>query len=626
MNNATLLSHQEIPIGKWNGLYARGETDAVPPGYFIDCLNVSMIQNQVQSRDGFQSEFPKVGILRYFIYRRLNEASRFMYLNTSGEFYDSLYGTALITNVAFIDFSAVNINNRCYVSFHNRVNGITNTFIYVYEGDGPGTLRKAAGVAPSGFTLGVSTSASSGNYESGTYLFAVAFETASGYITMPGPELFTVYVAPGDMAVDISALPIGPAGTVGRYLISSQALPEYNGNQFGYEMFFVPGGHIEDNTSTTISGLSVFSDELIDSADYLFYNLSELPAALGLTTYNGRLAYWTGDHDLWLSKKNEPESVDGTNGFVTVDRSNVISGVTNAIDFRGQLYITKSSGTYVIQDNDDDPITWVPDSVDAAVGTEVNGISRLQGNKGTNVNRFFLADTSGLRVFESGSFRYPQMSWNIENVWKRINKDYFNLVQVDHDEEAGIVYIAVPLDTAFVLSHLLIANYQNAFDRYGNIDASQVKWSIWSFPDILTSITVTANDDGIAILSASGLTTGIFYQTPGSHNDGVSGIHAYIETYLVDKSPNWIHQFPSLKMQIRGVGDMAISMYSPRHVKSLSINDETLQVTPEHFVYRVFNFRADKASFKFETSDANSYFILNELLIKVKPLWYSVPQ
>lgn len=627
MNNATLQSHQEIEIGKWKGLFTRGETDAVPPGYFTDCLNVTMIQDQVQSRNGFQPELEFVGILRYFIYRRLNEASRFLYLDTTGALYDSLYpGTPLITNVSFIDFSAVNINNRCYISFHNRVHGITSTFIYVYEGDGPGTLRKAAGTAPSGFTLSVSTAAGSGNFEAGTYLFAVAYETASGYITMPGPELFTVYVAPGDYAVDIANLPIGPTGTVGRYLICTQALPEYNGNQFGYEFFFVPGGHVEDNSTTTISGLSVFSDELIDSADYLFYNLPELPAALGLTTYNGRMIYWTGDHDIWVSKKNEPESFDGTNGFITVDKSNVISGVTNAIDFRGQLYITKASGSYVTQDNDDDPITWVPESVDAAVGTQVNGISRLQGNKGTNVNRFFLADVSGLRVFESGSFRYPQMSWNIEDTWKRINLDYFDLVQVDHDEEAGLVYVAVPLDTAFTLSHLLVANYQNAFDQYGNISPRDVKWSIWNFPDTLTSITVTQNADGIAVLSASGLTTGIFYQDPTSHNDDTAGINAYIETYLIDKSPNWIHHYPSLKMRCRGNGDMAISMYSPRHVKSLSISDEVLESSPEHFIYRVFNFKADKASFKLGTSDANSWFILNELLIKCKPLWYSVSQ
>jgi hypothetical protein len=625
MAQSALVNHKEVTLNSWKGLFSRGETTSVPKGYFPDCLNVEYFQDEVRTRDGFGLHFAIENVVRYFEYQRLNEATRFLILDSDGNFYDSLDATPLITNVAFLDFSAVNINNRAYISFHNRVSGITGTYIYVYEGDGPGTLRVAAAAPPVGFTLGATTSAASGFIEAGTYLFAVVYVTDSGFITSPGPLVFTEYTAPGGYAVDFSTISVGPAGTASRWILSTQTIVDYNGNQIGYEFFFIPTGRITNNVDTTLAEISFFAADLITSADYLFDNIAQLPAALGLTTYGNRMVFWTGDHDIWISKNNEPEVFDQTNGFQTVDKSNVISGVTNAIDFRGQLYITKRNGCYVTQDNGSDPLTWGISDVDRAVGTEVFGIGRLKDSRGSNINRFFLADYSGAKVFESGSFRSPSMSWSIDDTWARINKLYFNMIQVDHDEENSIVYFAVPLDAATTLSHILVANYQDAFDKFGMISPSGVKWSIWTLPWTVSSVSVLENASAQAVLSLSGTTGGIYIQEADRRNDEGTIIESYIETYLAEVLPDWVHHYASIQLDIRGSGDIKITFYSARHLTSLTLSDMTITNTSQYWYRRLLNFQAAKASVKIRMAETSNYFILTRLILKTKPIWEEIP-
>ncbi|HXR79829.1 MAG TPA: hypothetical protein VN763_02880, partial [Saprospiraceae bacterium] len=159
-----IRDHQQLTVPTFKGLYFNGVVDdSVPPGYFIDSLNTTFEVIEVRTRDGNTKVFDKANIRRFFIYKRLNETSRYIILDTSGNLYDSLYpGTPLVTNPAYKDFSAINYLNRCYITFHDRVSGIPGALLQVYEGAGPGTLRPAGGSAPVGFTLLPSISANSG--------------------------------------------------------------------------------------------------------------------------------------------------------------------------------------------------------------------------------------------------------------------------------------------------------------------------------------------------------------------------------------------------------------------------------------------------------------------------------
>src|SRR5690348_13397629 len=171
-------AHQPIVMGKCNGLYNRGTVDTVPPSFLSTAINVEYNQGEVFTRSGSSLLLTKSNIVRFFIYRRLYETSRYIYLDSSGNLYDSLYpSTPILSDSSLIDFDLITIFNRAYISFHDRFTGLSGKSLYVYEGAGPGTIRLAAGAPPSSFTLGVVTSGTTGTIPAGIHIFAVAFET-----------------------------------------------------------------------------------------------------------------------------------------------------------------------------------------------------------------------------------------------------------------------------------------------------------------------------------------------------------------------------------------------------------------------------------------------------------------
>src|SRR5690349_24957659 len=88
------------------------------------------------------------------------------------------------TDASILDFSLVNYSNRAYITIHNRISGLPNKYVLVYQGSG--LARLAAGLAPSGYTLGAANSASVGSCEAGYHLFAICGITDTGFITAPG--------------------------------------------------------------------------------------------------------------------------------------------------------------------------------------------------------------------------------------------------------------------------------------------------------------------------------------------------------------------------------------------------------------------------------------------------------
>lgn len=619
---------QPITIDKWKGLYARGAEDTIPNGYFRDCLNLRFDQQDCITRPGLDKVVTLANIRRMVMYKRVNETPRYIILTTSGSLYDSLYaGTPLITNALFTDFSAVNYANRLYITFHNRVTGITGTSVYVYEGAGPGTLRLAAGTAPSSFLMAAATSALSGYVEFGTHLFAVVFETSSGFFTAPGPEVFTVYDAPGGFAVDLSNLPIGPYGTVARWILATKVTaPEYDGNQYGWEMFFVPTGRVADNTSTTVS-LSFFDADLQDSADYLFDNRSTIPAGVGITTYRDRLVVWGAagaEHKVMISQPGQPEVFSTVDGDLLVDPSESGKGVRNCIEFRGSLYIAKNQ-FYVTQAIDNvGAASWGWTSVDKGVGAECFSISTIYDALGANTDRFFVADETALYVFESGVFRKPELSLNIEDLWKRINKVYFNKVQVVHDVERYLIYIAVPLDSATEISHIIVGDYQNAVSPLGFVVPSEVKWTIDGYPSTVSSILMDVNSSQQSVLKLAYLTGNIYQQNlANTYLDDGTKITSYVTTYLAQPAVGMVNHFTKLHLRIWGHGSLDIVLYSLDEVETTVIDDAiTLSNAPgREYGYKI-NFVNEKMSVKIGTSDAaGDWFQIKQLQIIGLPLW-----
>src|SRR5678815_5704615 len=628
----TVRDHSQIPINVFKGLYSNGIDDAVPPGFFIDSLNTEFEVLEVRTRDGFTRIFDKANIRRFFVYKRLNETSRYLILDTSGNLWDSLYSGPLVTNPAYKDFSAVNYLNRAYITFHDRVAGIPGALIQVYQGEGPGTLRPAGGTPPVGFTLDCTISANSGDLGVGKYLVAVSFETDSGFITSPGPATFGQVDSPGGFRLNVANIPIGPEGTVARRLLITKSIPAgfWTGNQLGYEFFYVPNGRIFDNTTTVLNDINFFDDDLVDSADYLFDSRSTLPCGLGLTIYNNRMCLWGVpgfEHYVFFSKAIFVELFDQTAGLLYLDPSDAISSITNVVDHETSLFIQTQDRTYVTVDNGSDPDTWRADPLDKAIGAEVFSVSKILDSRGTSVKRYFQGDKSGIYVYEGGGFQDPPFSSNIADLWDRINKKEFNKVQLVDDPEGKILYAAVPLDNAVECSHIISGDYNNAFNRYGQLVGAQVRWSFWAFPWLVSTIVLDSNQFAETVLKQAGFEGNIYQKDALVDLDGNTRITSYIQTHLMNLGSKHYLHFGFLESRVEGRGTLSIYLYGTNHVKIVTPPPWTLSVSPNLYYQKPINFRDTKMSVKLMcNTNAMDRFTLFDLSVDCKPLWAETPR
>lgn len=624
----SLRDHTQVPITAFRGLYANGMDDACPPGFFIDSLNTQFEEIEVKTRDGNTRIFTLANIRRYFVYKRLNETSRYLILDTDGNLWDSLYGSPLVSNVNYKDFSAVNYLNRAYITFHNRIEGIPGTVIQVYEGAGPGTLRPAGGTPPIGFTLTLAISTTIGDLGLGKYLVAVVYETSSGFITAPGPAVFGDIDSPGGFRLNVSDIPIGPAGTVARRLIITKSIPAglYSGNQFGYEYFFVPNGRIPNNTDTVLNDINFFDDDLIDSADFLFDSRSTLPCGLGLTIYNNKMCLWGVpgfEHYVFFSKALYVETFDSTGGLLYLDPSDAISSIKNVVDHETSLLIQTQDRTYITVDNGNDPDTWRADPLDKAIGAEVFSVSKILDSRGTAVKRFFQGDKSGIYCYEGGGFQDPAFTLNIIDLWNRINKKEFNKVQIVDDPENKYLYAAIPLDNSTECSHILQADYNNSFNRYGMLVASQVRWSIWAMPWLVSCIVLDDNAEKHTVLKQSGFEGNIYEQDWTTDLDDLTRITSYIHTHLLSmKGSHAVNHYGFLEARAEGVGKLNIYLYGMNNVKQIIPPAWTLSQTPRLYYQKPINFVDTKMSVKLMSNEnAGDKFVIFDLSIDMKPLW-----
>lgn len=627
-----LRDHEQVTVPAFKGLYANGMDDAVPPGYFIDSLNTDFETVEVRTRDGFTKVFDLTNIRRFFVYKRLNETSRYLILDTTGTLWDSLYATPIGNDPAWVDFSALNYLNRAYITFHDRVAGVPGALIQVYEGEGPGTLRPVGGIAPVGFSLTCSISTTPGNLGLGTYLVAVCYETSTGFITAPGPAVFGSVESPGGFCLNVDDIAIGPAGTIARRLLVTKSIPPdmYTGNQYGYEFFFCPNGRIGNNTQTFLHDINFFDEDLIDSADYLFDSRSTLPCGLGLSIYNNRMAVWGVqgfEHHVFLSAAIFVETFDETAGLLFLDPSDAISGIRNVVDHETSLFIQTEDRTYVTVDNGNNPDTWRCDPLDKAIGAEVFSVSKILDSRGTSVKRFFQGDKSGIYCYEGGGFQDPPFSTNVTDIWKRINKNEFNKVMVVDDPEDKKVYACIPLDNATECTHIIVGDYNNSFNRYGQLVGNLVRWSFWTFPWLVSTIVLDNNADRTTVLKQSGFEGNIYEQDETVDLDDFTRIPSSIESHLVTLKGKNVCHFGFLEVRAEGTGYLNIFIASPNKKRFKDIKKWTMIEDQEYYLQKPINFNATKMSVKLSCNlNAGERFRIFDLSVDVKPLWAETPR
>lgn len=610
-----MRDHDPNVIRDFLGTFDRGDDDSVPLGYFKDSRNVRFLTGGVKSREGTSLDVTIGSVKRIAIYKRMGEAQRLLLLDGSGNLYDSTnLATPILSIVAMTDFSVEVMFDRAYITPHNGLRGVPGEKVYVYNGSG--VARAAAGNPPSGFTLGAADSATSGNCESGTHVFAVCFETESGYLTKPGG--FVQFSPAGGKKVALSSVPVGASSTAARQIVATKAITDFNGDLENQEYFLVPGGRIGNNVDTTIE-VSFFDADLVSSADYLLDELAEIPAGVGIRNYNGRLCVWGEDANpsiVRISKAGEPESHDAIEGYLTVNPGDSGEGVKNIAEYRTQLIVFKSERAYTTQDNGENAAFWKVDGLDSSVGTECHGLARVRDFGDNLQDRLFIVSRQGLHIF-AGTFSDSALSDPIDNIWSRITETAFHTVEAAIDPVEALLYVAVPLDGATAPSHLLVCDFQEGFQR--------PKWTIWTFPRAPQSIVVDVNNvTKVSELKFGAVIGNVYKLNTAATDDFGTAITAYVQfPHIPTEDEGNIYHFTGIKVRAKGSGSLDIRVEGLDAVQTINPTSLVMSLLPGRELWRGFNFTNERASVKLSIDGAGERFTITKFVLYSKILWKS---
>lgn len=613
--------HDPISLTSFLGTFDRGEDEVTPPGYFRDSRNIRFLHGGVETREGTALSTAIGSVRRQAIYKRTGEAQRVIILDNAGNLWDSSnLGAPILSIVAMTDFSMITMFERAYITPHNGITGLAGEKVYVYTGSG--LARPAAGTGPTVPAILVANSPNSGISEPGIHLYGIAFETASGFIT--GYGSFAWVNQTGGFKMLILGIPLGPAGTVARHIVATKRLLSFDGTNFENQTYyFVPNGRIPDNT--TLQWETNFYDaDLVADATFLADQLSEIPAGVGIGIYRGRLAVYGENLNpaiVRLSIPGEPESHDAVEGFVTVNPGDSGGSVRAIAEYRTQLLMFKAQRSYVTQDNGASPAFWETPSLDPSIGTECHGVGKILDYGETVLDRMFVADRAGLQLFD-GSFAEAELSYSVGDIWERINKAVFHTIEVVVDPIKARVYCAIPLDAAVLPSHVLMGDFAEG------LSIETLKWTLWTFPTVPTTLTVDVNNVTKKTIFTFGSLTGNIYKLDEALRlDSGAPIDSYVQFPLLPNGDDWpISHFAGVRLRVKGSGSLLITLSDLDDAQTATIPSLTLSAAPGRPLFRGFNFQSERCSVKLETNGAGDWFRMTSFHLFYKILWLMRPE
>ncbi len=478
-----LRDHEPIVIEEFNGLWMRGDPEAAPPDHFSQAQNIQFEQSGFKTRDGLDTYKAYGNVLRIYTYVYItsggNSAESLLILDTAGNIYHDTSPTPftpILTIAAMTDFGFVAIAGRAFINPMDGNLGLAGEHIYVYKGDGT-PARKAGGAPPSG-TLSLANSGS-GNNPIGVRVYGVAFETDTGFITQIAA--FASINDPGGDKVDITSIPISSdPSVVARRLVSTIAIDPtlFTGDlKNGYEFFFIPTGRIADNTTTSLS-LDFFDNELLEDASYTLNLFTNIPAGVGLCSYNNRMVSWAEAANPSLARISyvgQPEAMDQVSGLVIVPLDS--NPLTNGAAFRGVLYLFKTTRTVAYIDNGDVPSTWPLTVIEEGLGASIHGIAQVLDSGGTDIDYLIVTNLSGIFLF-TGTFSRPELTYKIKDFWLGLARavDY-KIIQVMNNTVGQILFLCL-------FDQILIGDYANG------LDPKNIRWALWVFNIAPSTITL----------------------------------------------------------------------------------------------------------------------------------------
>ncbi len=497
-----MRDHDSKAINSFNGLFRRGDPENTPEDHFQGSNNLRHKGKSVLTRDGIvisqdvNAVTPLQNVRRLYNYPLLTQNTLLVLsydpgtnVGTISHVVNSTTQFTVLSTTGMTDFAFVPFGGRAYISpfsgFSNGdetvEKGLDNEFLYVYAGDGS-SARKAAGISI-GAGMTVATGAA-GHTDAGLHIYGVVSETASGYLSPPGS--LTTFINTAANSVSFGSIPTsGDPNVTKRHIVASKKIVGFNGDTEGYQLFFIPNGTINDNTSTFLNNISFYDADLLEDATYLFDNYTEIPAGAFLTLYHGRLVLGSTFDDFNLvlvSAPGEPEAISQIDGLLATQPNGF--PVSNAAEFRDVLYVFRPNSAMSFTDNGDEPATWPLVEVDAALGTRPHGILQFLNSATQSVDFLVICTYQGVSLF-TGGYQTPELSWKIENVWKSYDRPDFGNIQIVNNAVKKRIYIVVPE------RYLLVGFYQNG------LNPKDIQWEQWTFVQPVNTIAVTTIDEDI---------------------------------------------------------------------------------------------------------------------------------
>lgn len=347
------------------------------------------------------------------------------------------------------------------------------------------TVVVGPGVSPVTAALQSEIDNALGFADIGLHLIAVVYETDTGYRTALGPENFaSISVVDITKGIRVFNIPVSPDSfVVKRHLVATRAIANYNGDQRGYQFYFIPEGTLDDNITTELV-VSFYDADLLEDASHLMDNFSEIPAGVTLNTYKSRMAlsgFYEDESLQRFSAPGEPEAFDQVDGNVIIPLDG--KAITNGQEFRDVFYVDKLTMTYAVVDNGLEPSEWpAPQPIDQGLGASIHGICKVLDSDGVNIEFLLKMNLSGIYIF-NGTFVKTEITWKIHDFWFALPRNYFTNMQIMNDSIGGYLFINIE-----ERKMILFADYNRG------LDAKNIRFAPWTFDIDTTSIAIVQTD------------------------------------------------------------------------------------------------------------------------------------
>lgn len=604
--------YQKLTYKQFMGWYKRGLDDECPPTHSPNCPNVMFSKKgEVTTRNGTALGISTPHVIRRTTLSTINENLVPLTLDDTGHIYAGTGGSPIYTNSGMTDMVTLNMFDKTFIL---PCLSSGSGFLQVWDGTNP--VRNAAGLAPAPGSAMTAADGSTGNVDIGVHQFLVAYVTNTGFTTQPGPKISgvltpTVYTAPGGKQVVLSNIPTGPTGTTQRVILATKSgLLQY---------FYAPGGTINNNTATTVT-LSFFDTDLTIDASNLFNLLETIPAGgtyAAIDKYHGRMIIVNASTpDLVLvSLPGSAESFDSVVGYIQIPSERDGNNTGGTFQLRDVLYFTKSVGIFSTNDNGGDPSSWPIFPIDGGCGGLSYGVSSITGAQGhlTANDIALIADLDGLFYFD-GVVRRPPLTWNINDIWKQyVTIATITQITVFIDPFSEVFYVFVA-----GMPFLLVGDFSEG------LDSDHIKWSPYTFPATLKSITMCtmldADSEFNYYLRLSFASNNNLYKLKsGTIVDfGPVAINSKYRLAASQFVEGEINIFRALRLRAAksvstGTTNLSITLYPEDQATSVTVPAMSMALTPGKDYFRQINYMAEKMFVEFGTNGATDGFVLQRV-------------